>query len=124
MHHTDGGQEAFSMIATSPRGRERKKWEKKAADDNNNEIIILSGQKTKQQGAGKMLEEISDQWWGELIQAVSTHMDVANNHLEKIVSMAQSNGWKMQCHYMLMKGLVGQQQLLVLKLVKMSGAAD
>ncbi|KAG6326061.1 hypothetical protein ID866_13028 [Astraeus odoratus] len=37
-------------------------------------------------------------------------MDIANSHLEQIVSTSQSNGWKMQWHYMLMEGLVGQQQ--------------
>ncbi|KAG6326479.1 hypothetical protein ID866_12611, partial [Astraeus odoratus] len=43
-------------------------------------------------------------------------MDMANSHLERIASTAQSNGQKMQCHYMLMEGLVGQQQLLLSKL--------
>ncbi|KAG6329566.1 hypothetical protein ID866_9522 [Astraeus odoratus] len=37
-------------------------------------------------------------------------MDIANGHLEKIASMAQSNGHKMQQHHLLMKELVGQQQ--------------
>ncbi|KAG6328420.1 hypothetical protein ID866_10670 [Astraeus odoratus] len=49
-------------------------------------------------------------------------MDVANNHLERIVSVAQSNGWKMQWHHLLMEGLVGQQQMLLSKLVMMSSA--
>ncbi|KAG6326892.1 hypothetical protein ID866_12197 [Astraeus odoratus] len=95
----------------------RKEWG--MTDD---EIVILSSQKTKQQGGGKLLEEITNQQWGELIQAVSTCMDVANSHLEKIVSTSQSNGWKMQQHFLLMEGLVGQQQMLVSKLVKMLGA--
>ncbi|KAG6327313.1 hypothetical protein ID866_11776 [Astraeus odoratus] len=58
------------------------------------------------------------------MSAVSTHMDVANGHLERIASMAQSNGWKMQCHYLLMEGLVGQQQLLLSKLVEITGAME
>ncbi|KAG6326482.1 hypothetical protein ID866_12606, partial [Astraeus odoratus] len=33
-------------------------------------------------------------------------MDVANGHLERIASMAQSNGQKMQWHFLLMEGLV------------------
>ncbi|KAG6328117.1 hypothetical protein ID866_10971 [Astraeus odoratus] len=103
---------------------ECKKWVKKAANDDNdnNKIVILSGWKTKWQGGGKTLKEISDQRWGELIQAVSTCMDMANGHLERIASMAQSNGQKMQCHYMLMEGLVGQQQMLLSKLVEMASA--
>ncbi|KAG6326566.1 hypothetical protein ID866_12523 [Astraeus odoratus] len=76
------------------------------------------------QGAGESLEEITDQRWGELIQAVSSCMDVANGHLEKTASMAQSNSHKMQCHYMLMEGLVGQQQLLLSKLVEIVGAVE
>ncbi|KAG6328578.1 hypothetical protein ID866_10511 [Astraeus odoratus] len=36
-------------------------------------------------------------------------MDVANGHLEKIVSMAQSNSCKVQWHHLVMEGLVGQQ---------------
>ncbi|KAG6332098.1 hypothetical protein ID866_6990 [Astraeus odoratus] len=32
--------------------------------------------------------------------------------MEKIVSTSQSNGQKIQCHFPLMKGLVGQQQVL------------
>ncbi|KAG6329418.1 hypothetical protein ID866_9672 [Astraeus odoratus] len=36
--------------------------------------------------------------------------------------MVQSNGQKMQWYYMLMEGLVGQQQLLISRLVKMEGA--
>ncbi|KAG6328151.1 hypothetical protein ID866_10939 [Astraeus odoratus] len=112
------------MTAMSPRDGQKKKQAKKAADDNKDDVIvILSGWKTKQQGGGKLLKEITDQWWGELIQAVSTHMDVANGHLEWIVSTAQSNGWKMQWHFLLMEGLVGQQQLLVLKLVEMVSTA-
>ncbi|KAG6328878.1 hypothetical protein ID866_10211 [Astraeus odoratus] len=50
-------------------------------------------------------------------------MDMANSHLGKIASAAQSNRQKMQCHYMLMEGLVGQQQVLLSRLVKMLGAA-
>ncbi|KAG6327300.1 hypothetical protein ID866_11790 [Astraeus odoratus] len=50
-------------------------------------------------------------------------MDVANGHLEKIASMAQSNRQKMQCHYVLMEGLVGQQQVLLSKLVEITSAA-
>ncbi|KAG6327134.1 hypothetical protein ID866_11955 [Astraeus odoratus] len=104
--------------------REHKKWVKKAANkDDEDEVVILSGQKTKRQGGGKSLEEVTDRWWGELIQAVSTRMDVANSHLERIASVAQSNGRKMQRHFLLMEGLVGQQQVLVSKLVKMAGAA-
>ncbi|KAG6328410.1 hypothetical protein ID866_10678 [Astraeus odoratus] len=49
-------------------------------------------------------------------------MDMANGHLEKLVSMAQSNGRKMQQHYMLMEGLVGQQQMLLSRLVELLGA--
>ncbi|KAG6327822.1 hypothetical protein ID866_11267 [Astraeus odoratus] len=109
----------------SPRGGEHKKHVKKVADDDNNdEIIILSGWKTRQQGGGKLFEEITDQQWGELIQAVSSCMDVANGHLEQIASVAQSNSCKMQQHYMLMEGLVGQQQLLLSRLVKIAGAME
>ncbi|KAG6327372.1 hypothetical protein ID866_11717 [Astraeus odoratus] len=89
-----------SRAGTSPRGREHKKWAKKAADDDDDDnIVILSGWKIKQQGGGKTLKEISDQWWGELIQAVSSHMDAANGHLEKI------------------------QQVLLLKLVEIASTA-
>ncbi|KAG6328530.1 hypothetical protein ID866_10560 [Astraeus odoratus] len=49
-------------------------------------------------------------------------MDMANGHLERIASAAQRNSCKMQHHYLLREGLVGQQQMLLLKLVKMSGA--
>ncbi|KAG6330401.1 hypothetical protein ID866_8686 [Astraeus odoratus] len=49
-------------------------------------------------------------------------MDVANGHLERIVSALQSNGQKMQHHYMLMEGLVGQQQMLLSRLVELSSA--
>ncbi|KAG6327824.1 hypothetical protein ID866_11265 [Astraeus odoratus] len=112
-----------SRAGMSPRGGEHKKWAKKAANNDDNEIVVLSSQKTKRQGGGKMLEEISDRRWGELIQAVSSHMDIANGHLEKIVSMAQSNRQKMQHHYMLMEGLVGQQQVLLSKLVKITSNA-
>ncbi|KAG6327043.1 hypothetical protein ID866_12046 [Astraeus odoratus] len=122
--HTNGGQEMFGVTATSPRGGQKKKWVRKMANEDNDddEIVILSGQKTGWQGGSESLEEITDRQWGELIQAVSSHMDIANGHLEKIVSMAQSNGQKMQQHHLLMEGLVGQQQLLVLKLVEMLGA--
>ncbi|KAG6326975.1 hypothetical protein ID866_12114 [Astraeus odoratus] len=113
-----------SRAGASPRGGERKKRAKKAADDDDDdEIVVLSGQKTKRQGGGKTLEEISDRRWGELIQAVSTRMDVASGHLEKLASVAQSNGRKMQWHYMLMEGLVGQQQVLLSKLVEIANAA-
>ncbi|KAG6329057.1 hypothetical protein ID866_10032 [Astraeus odoratus] len=47
-------------------------------------------------------------------------MDVANGHLERIVSAVWSNSCKMQWHHLLMEELVGQQQLLVLKLVKIA----
>ncbi|KAG6329050.1 hypothetical protein ID866_10039 [Astraeus odoratus] len=50
-------------------------------------------------------------------------MDVANSHPEKIASTAQNNGCKMQCHYMLMEGLVGQQQMLLSRLVEIMSAA-
>ncbi|KAG6326059.1 hypothetical protein ID866_13030 [Astraeus odoratus] len=104
---------------------EHKKWAKKVVDkDDKDKVVILSSWKTKRQGGGELLEEVTDHRWGELIQAVSTHMDVANGHLERIASMAQSNGWKMQHHYMLMEGLVGQQQLLLSKLVKIAGAME
>ncbi|KAG6327486.1 hypothetical protein ID866_11602 [Astraeus odoratus] len=104
MHHTNWGQEAFGMAAMLPQGGERKKWVKKVAnDDDDDEIVILSDQKTKQQGGGKMLKEISDN--------------------ERLVSVAQSNGCKMQWHHLLMEGLVGQQQLLVSKLVEMASTA-
>ncbi|KAG6326434.1 hypothetical protein ID866_12655, partial [Astraeus odoratus] len=113
-----------SRAGASPRGGERKKQAKKAADgSDDNEIVILSGRKTKRQGGSKTPEEITDRWWGELIQAVSSHMDIANGHLEKIASAAQSNRRKMQCHYMLMEGLVGQQQMLLSKLVEMTSDA-
>ncbi|KAG6326490.1 hypothetical protein ID866_12599, partial [Astraeus odoratus] len=113
-----------SRAGTSPRGGERKKRAKKAADGgDNDEIVILSGRKTKRQGGGETPEEITDRQWGELIQAVSSRMDVANGHLEKIASAAQSNGRKMQRHYMLMEGLVGQQQMLLSKLVEMTSDA-
>ncbi|KAG6327136.1 hypothetical protein ID866_11953 [Astraeus odoratus] len=95
-----------SRAGTSPQGREHRKWVKKVADNNDDdEIVILSGQKTKWQGGSETLEEIT------------------NSHLEKIVSMAQSNRQKMQCHYMLMEGLVGQQQVLLSKLVEIASAA-
>ncbi|KAG6328462.1 hypothetical protein ID866_10627 [Astraeus odoratus] len=102
---------------------EWKKWAKKVANDDNNEVVISSSWKTKQQGGSKSLKEVADQWWGELIQVVSTHMDVANSHLEQIASTAQSNRRKMQWHFLLMEGLVGQQQMLVLKLVEMASTA-
>ncbi|KAG6327045.1 hypothetical protein ID866_12044 [Astraeus odoratus] len=126
LHHTSGHQEKVGMwimCEDQGEGRERKKRMKKADGDDDDEVVILSGQKTKQQGGGKSLKEISDQQWGELIQAVSSRMDIANSHLEKIVSVAQSNGWKMQWHFLLMEGLVSQQQMLVSKLVKIAGAA-
>ncbi|KAG6326901.1 hypothetical protein ID866_12188 [Astraeus odoratus] len=114
-----------SRAGTSPQGREHKKQVKKAANkDDDNEVVILSSQKAKQHGGSKLLEEVTDHQWGELIQVVSTHMDMANSHLERIASMAQSNGWKMQCHYMLMEGLVGQQQLLLSTLVEIAGAVE
>ncbi|KAG6326628.1 hypothetical protein ID866_12461 [Astraeus odoratus] len=117
-------QEKVSMARMSPQGGECKKQVKKVADDNDDdEIVILSGWKTKWQGGGKSLKEITDQRWGELIQAVSTHMDVANGHLEQIASTAQSNSRKMQQHHLLMEGLVGQQQMLISRLVELSGAA-
>ncbi|KAG6327256.1 hypothetical protein ID866_11834 [Astraeus odoratus] len=50
-------------------------------------------------------------------------MDVANGHLEWIASTAQSNGRKVQQHHLLMEGLVGQQQVLLSKLVERVGAA-
>ncbi|KAG6328513.1 hypothetical protein ID866_10576 [Astraeus odoratus] len=112
-----------SRVATSPRGGEHKKQAKKVADDDNdNEIVILSGWKTKWQGGSEMLEEVTNQQWGELIQAVSLCMDIANGHLEWIASTSQSNSQKMQWHYMLMEGLVGQQQMLLSRLVEISGA--
>ncbi|KAG6329383.1 hypothetical protein ID866_9706 [Astraeus odoratus] len=121
MCHTDQGQEAFGMQV----GREKRKQVKQTADnDDDNEIVILSGQKTRWQGSGETLEEITNQQWGELIQVVSTCMDVANGHLEKIVSVAQSNSCKMQWHYMLMEGLMGQQQLLLSRLVEIAGAME
>ncbi|KAG6326965.1 hypothetical protein ID866_12124 [Astraeus odoratus] len=95
-----------SRAGMSPQGRECKKQVKKVADeDNDDEIIVLSSWKTKQQGG------------------VSTHMDIANGHLEKIAITAQSNRQKMQCHYMLMEGLVGQQQVLLSKLVEIMSTA-
>ncbi|KAG6326650.1 hypothetical protein ID866_12439 [Astraeus odoratus] len=113
-----------SRVGTSPQGGEHRKWAKKVVDDNDDDdIVILSGQKTKRQGGSEMLEEITDRQWGELIQVVSTHMDVANGHLEQIASMAQSNGCKVQRHHLLMEGLVGQQQVLLSKLVEGVGAA-
>ncbi|KAG6326400.1 hypothetical protein ID866_12689, partial [Astraeus odoratus] len=116
---------SVSRARTSPQGGEHKKRVKKADnEDDEDEIIVLSGQKTKWQGGGELLEEITDRWWGELIQAVPSHMDVANGHLEWIASTVQSNGHKMQCHYMLMEGLVGQQQLLLSKLVEIVGAVE
>ncbi|KAG6327273.1 hypothetical protein ID866_11817 [Astraeus odoratus] len=50
-------------------------------------------------------------------------MDIANDHLGKIASAAQSSRQKMQCHYMLMEGLVGQQQMLLSRLVEIMSAA-
>ncbi|KAG6326782.1 hypothetical protein ID866_12307 [Astraeus odoratus] len=95
-----------SRTGTSPQGRECRKQAKKAANDNDDdEIVILSSQKTNRQGG------------------MSTCMDVANSHLEKIASAAQSNGCKMQWHYMLMEGLVGQQQVLLSKLVEIASTA-
>ncbi|KAG6329144.1 hypothetical protein ID866_9945 [Astraeus odoratus] len=106
------------------RGEEWKKQAKKVAGkDNDNEIVILSSWKTKRQGGSKTLKEITDQWWGELIQAVSSCMDIANSHLEQIASALQSNGQKKQWHYMLMEGLVGQQQVLLSKLVEIMSTA-
>ncbi|KAG6326789.1 hypothetical protein ID866_12301 [Astraeus odoratus] len=70
MHHTNWGQEVFGMwVMCEGQGMmEHKKQVKKVADNNDDdEIVILSGQKTKWQGGSKMLEEISNQWWGELI---------------------------------------------------------
>ncbi|KAG6326443.1 hypothetical protein ID866_12646, partial [Astraeus odoratus] len=113
-----------SRAGMSPRGGEHKKQVKKVAnEDDDDKVVILSGWKTKRQGGSESLEEVTDCQWGELIQAVSTRMDVANGHLERIASTAQSNGRKMQWHFLLMKGLVGQQQVLVSKLVEMAGAA-
>ncbi|KAG6326929.1 hypothetical protein ID866_12160 [Astraeus odoratus] len=113
-----------SRTATSPRGGQKKKRVRKTADeDDDDEIVILSGWKTKQQGGGESLKEITDRWWGELIWAVSTRMDVANGHLERIASTAQSSRRKMQWHHLLMEGLVGQQQVLLSKLVEVVGAA-
>ncbi|KAG6327739.1 hypothetical protein ID866_11349 [Astraeus odoratus] len=51
-------------------------------------------------------------------------MDVANGHLERIASAAQSSSCKMQWHYLLMEGLVGQQQLLLSQLVEIMGAVE
>ncbi|KAG6327389.1 hypothetical protein ID866_11700 [Astraeus odoratus] len=114
---------ACGSTATSPRGGQKKKQVRKTADkDDDDEIVILSSWKTKQQGGGESLKDITDRQWGELIWVVSTRMDVANGHLERIASMAQSSGWKMQCHYMLMEGLVGQQQMLLSRLVEVMGA--
>ncbi|KAG6326408.1 hypothetical protein ID866_12681, partial [Astraeus odoratus] len=113
-----------SRVRTSPQGGEHRKQAKKVADDDDDDkIVILSSQKTKWQGGGEVLKEISDQRWGELIQAISSRMDVANGHLEKIAIVAQSNRQKMQCHYMLMEGLVGQQQVLLSKLVEIASTA-
>ncbi|KAG6327195.1 hypothetical protein ID866_11894 [Astraeus odoratus] len=112
-----------SRAGMSPWGGERKKQMKKVDGDDDDEVVILSSQKTKRQGGGETLEEVTDQWWGELIQAVSSHMDIANGHLEQIVSAAQSNGHKMQQHHLLMEGLVGQQQMLVSRLVEIASAA-
>ncbi|KAG6326739.1 hypothetical protein ID866_12351 [Astraeus odoratus] len=50
-------------------------------------------------------------------------MDVANGHLEQIASAVQSNSCKVQRHHLLMEGLVGQQQVLLSKLVEGAGAA-
>ncbi|KAG6328153.1 hypothetical protein ID866_10936 [Astraeus odoratus] len=44
-------------------------------------------------------------------------------HDKEIWRAEKSNGRKMQWHFLLMEGLVGQQQLLVSRLVKLSGAA-
>ncbi|KAG6326438.1 hypothetical protein ID866_12651, partial [Astraeus odoratus] len=56
-----------SRARMSPMGRECKKQAKKVADDDeDDEIVILSSQKTKRQGG------------------ISSHMDIANGHLEKI----------------------------------------
>ncbi|KAG6326685.1 hypothetical protein ID866_12404 [Astraeus odoratus] len=124
LHYSSGCQEEVGVAATSPQGREWKKQVKKAAnDDDNNKIVILSSRKTKQQGGGETLEEVTDRQWGELIQAVSSCIDIANGHLEQIVSAAQSNGHKMQWHHLLMEGLVGQQQMLVSRLVKIASTA-
>ncbi|KAG6326895.1 hypothetical protein ID866_12195 [Astraeus odoratus] len=124
------GVKKHSACGSCTKAKERCEWPeiglmaKKVADDDDDEIVILSSWKTKQQGGGETLEEISDQRWGELIQAVFTHMDVANGHLEKLVSVAQSNSHKMQWHYMLMEGLVGQQQMLLSRLVEITGAVE
>ncbi|KAG6328081.1 hypothetical protein ID866_11008 [Astraeus odoratus] len=124
LHHTSRCQEKVGVwIMYEGQGEvEHKKWAKKVADNDNGEIVILSSWKTKWQGGGKTLEEISNQRWGELIQAVSTCMDVANGHLEWIASTAQSSSCKMQRHHLLMEGLVGQQQVLLSKLVKIANA--
>ncbi|KAG6327463.1 hypothetical protein ID866_11626 [Astraeus odoratus] len=108
------------------KAKERCKWPEvemmaKKVDDNddNNEIVILSDRKTKWPGGSKSLKEISDRQWGELIQVVF----IANSHLEKIASAAQSNECKMQWHFTLMEGLVGQQQMLLSRLVKIASTA-
>ncbi|KAG6326708.1 hypothetical protein ID866_12381 [Astraeus odoratus] len=49
-------------------------------------------------------------------------MDMANGHLDRIACMAQSNSHKVQWHHLLMEGLVGQQQVLLSKLVMMLSA--
>ncbi|KAG6326689.1 hypothetical protein ID866_12400 [Astraeus odoratus] len=111
------------VVCEGQREMEHKKWVKKAADDDDDdEIVILSSQKAKWQGGGETLEEITNRRWGKLIQVVSTHMDVANGHLERIASTAQSNSHKVQWHHLLMEGLVGQQQVLLSKLVEGVGA--
>ncbi|KAG6327711.1 hypothetical protein ID866_11378 [Astraeus odoratus] len=82
-----------SRVGTSPRGGEHKKWVKKVADEDEDDKIV-----------------ILSSWKTKC-------------HLEQIASTAQSSGHKMQWHYLLMEGLVGQQQVLLSKLVKVAGAA-
>ncbi|KAG6326863.1 hypothetical protein ID866_12225 [Astraeus odoratus] len=49
------------MAGMSPQGGECKKWAKKVVDNNDDdEIVILSSWKTKRQGGGKSLKEITD----------------------------------------------------------------
>ncbi|KAG6327098.1 hypothetical protein ID866_11991 [Astraeus odoratus] len=66
-------------------------------------------------------EARKQQWVDSEAQASRSQMNIVS-HLEKIVGTSQSNGQKMQCHYMLMEGLVGQQQMLLSRLVEIVSA--
>ncbi|KAG6327689.1 hypothetical protein ID866_11400 [Astraeus odoratus] len=116
LDNTDLAEEAEKCQKEEEERHQREaEAEQKWKDEERKQAAAAEAKKWQQADSGAQ--------WGEPIQAVPTHMDVANSHLERIVSTSQSNSWKMQQHHLLMEGLVGQQQLLVLKLVEMVSAA-